>query len=223
MVCIIISTLTLALEEPLEDPKSNKLKVIKNIDKVTTTIFTIEAVLKIIAHGFILNGKKSYLRNSWNILDFIIVVSALLSLTSDSDIGFFKVLRILRVLRPLRLITRVKGLKLVIGSLMKAVPRIINLQMVVLFFMYTFAILMTTLFSGKSDSCSLSHSNLSKTQREFLIKTKWDCLNYGGEWQSSYINFDNSFRSMILIFVIQTGERFGEIYSAMINAVAIDY
>ena len=91
MVCIIISTLTLALEEPLEDPKSNKLKVINNIDKVTTTIFTIEAVLKIIAHGFILNGKKSYLRNSWNILDFIIVVSALLSLTSDSDIGFFKV------------------------------------------------------------------------------------------------------------------------------------
>ena len=28
---------------------------------------------------------------------------------------------------------------------------------------------------------------------------------------------------MILIFVIQTGERFGEIYMAMINAVAIDY
>lgn len=163
MVCIIISTFTLALEEPLEDPKSQKREIISMIDKVTTTIFTIEAVLKIIAHGFILNGKKSYLRNSWNVLDFIIVVSGLISLTSDSDIGFFKVLRILRVLRPLRLITRVKGLKLVIGSLLKAVPRIINLQLVVLFFMYTFAILLTTLFSGKSDSCSFSHSNLSNT------------------------------------------------------------
>ena len=28
---------------------------------------------------------------------------------------------------------------------------------------------------------------------------------------------------MILIFIIQTGERFGEIYSAMINSVGVDY
>ena len=114
MLCIIVSTVTLALEEPLEDPNSAKRQVINIIDLATTAIFTFESMLKIIALGFIMNGKKSYLRDSWNILDFIIVVSGLISLTSDSEIGFFKVLRILRVLRPLRLITRVKGLKLVI-------------------------------------------------------------------------------------------------------------
>lgn len=79
-----------------------------------TGVFTIEALLKIIAFGFLLNGRKSYLRDSWNQLDFTIVVSGLISVASESDIGFFKVLRIMRVLRPLRLITRVKGLKLVI-------------------------------------------------------------------------------------------------------------
>lgn len=127
MVCIVISTVTLALEEPLEDPDSDKRKVIHIIDVTTTAIFTVEALFKIIAQGFIINRKRSYLRNSWNILDFVIVISGLISLTSDSEIGFFKVLRILRVLRPLRLITRVKGLKLVIGSLFKALPRIFNL------------------------------------------------------------------------------------------------
>ena len=114
MVCIVISTVTLAFEEPLEDPNSQKRQVIGMIDYVTTGVFTIEAMLKIIALGFLFNGKKSYLRDSWNQLDFTIVVSGLISITTDSDIGFFKVLRIMRVLRPLRLITRVKGLKLVI-------------------------------------------------------------------------------------------------------------
>lgn len=84
------------------------------IDLVTTSIFTVEAIIKIIAFGFLFNKNTSYLRDTWNILDFSIVVSGIITLTSDSEIGFFKVLRIMRVLRPLRLITRVKGLKLVI-------------------------------------------------------------------------------------------------------------
>lgn len=66
MVCIVISTVTLAFEEPLEDPNSEKRIIIGLIDYVTTTIFTIEALLKIIALGFLFNGKRSYLRDSWN-------------------------------------------------------------------------------------------------------------------------------------------------------------
>ena len=128
---------------------------------MNTVIFTLESCLKIIALGFIFNEKKSYLRDAWNILDFIIVISGLITLTTDSEIGFFKVLRILRVLRPLRLITRVKGLKLVISTLFKALPRIFNLQLVVIFFMYTFGILLTTLYSGTSRFCVLDYSPLS--------------------------------------------------------------
>ena len=66
MVCIVISTVTLAFEEPLEDPNSEKRVIIGFIDYVMTTIFTIEAMLKIIALGFLFNGKRSYLRDSWN-------------------------------------------------------------------------------------------------------------------------------------------------------------
>ena len=52
-----------------------------------TIIFTTEALLKIITLGFVLNGRHSYLRNTWNILDFIIVIFALVSLAiTDSNI-----------------------------------------------------------------------------------------------------------------------------------------
>ncbi len=37
-------------------------------------IFTVEAALKIIALGFVLH-RGSYLRNAWNIMDFIVVVT----------------------------------------------------------------------------------------------------------------------------------------------------
>jgi len=39
---------------------------------VFLAIFTIEAVLKIIAYGFVMHP-GAYLRNGWNILDFVIV------------------------------------------------------------------------------------------------------------------------------------------------------
>ena len=79
-----------------------------------TMIFTIEAMLKIITTGFLFNKKNSYLRNSWNVLDFLIVSFALLSYTMKADISFIKVLRVARILRPLRLIQRAQGLKLAI-------------------------------------------------------------------------------------------------------------
>ena len=75
------------------------------IDVTMTIIFTTEAVLKIITLGFLFNRRYSYLRNTWNILDFIIVIFALISLAiTDSNISFVKVLRVARILRPLRLI-----------------------------------------------------------------------------------------------------------------------
>ena len=36
--------------------------------------FIVEAILKILAYGFIMNGKDSYLRSFGNILDFLIVI-----------------------------------------------------------------------------------------------------------------------------------------------------
>ena len=42
-------------------------------------MFTMEAVIKAISFGFVMD-KYSYLRESWNILDFFIVASSLIDL-----------------------------------------------------------------------------------------------------------------------------------------------
>ena len=44
---------------------------------IFSLIFTIEAIIKIFALGF-LNGHNTYLKNPWNVLDFIIVIFGVL-------------------------------------------------------------------------------------------------------------------------------------------------
>lgn len=149
----------MALETPLDNPEGKKVKILAAIDFFMTMAFTLEAVIKIIALGFLFNGKPSYIREPWNILDFIIVASALLGIIAGDKIqvSFIKSLRILKILRPLRIIARNKGLKVAIVSLGRSIPNIFRLQLIVLFFVFLFAILQTTLFSGSFYYCHTDH------------------------------------------------------------------
>lgn len=76
--------------------------------------------MKIIAFGLVFNGKTSYLKNYWNILDFIIIIFSILSLTPLSD--NFKTFKMLRVVRALRLVNKNEGLKLAVKALIQAIP-----------------------------------------------------------------------------------------------------
>ena len=157
MVFIVFSTILLAWESPLDDPYSVKTQNLLIFDYVMTGIFSVEMLIKICALGFILNGSKSYLKDAWNILDFFIVMSSILSISFEGlGLNFLKVLRLFRILRPLRLISRNKQLKLAIISLLKSIPAIINLLFIVGFFIFLMGILGMTLFKGKFFNCSLT-------------------------------------------------------------------
>lgn len=85
------------------------------VDFFTTIAFSIEATMKIIAHGFLFNGDYSYLRNPWNILDFTIVSCSFVSLSPLSS--KLKTLKMFRILKALRIVSRNEGIKVVISAL----------------------------------------------------------------------------------------------------------
>ena len=69
-------------------------------------IYTLEMMIKVTGHGCCL-VKNAYLREGWNVLDFIILVSgyvALILLLQGKSIKI-TALRILRILRPLKTIS----------------------------------------------------------------------------------------------------------------------
>jgi len=221
LILIVLSTLTLALETPLDDPKGKKIEILGYIDIFMTASFTCEALLKIIALGFAFNGKPSYIRDPWNVLDIVIVVSALTGLIAGDaiDISFIKALRILRILRPLRLIARNKGLKVAITSLFNSIPSIVNLLIIVYFFIFLLAILQTTIFSGKFYRCHTEHLDLSFKQQKENIVTMMDCLNYGGEWVKPDLNFDTTLDSLLSLLTIQSTEGWIDVMWDSVDAV----
>ena len=102
MGCIMLNTIVMALvwfDEPEELPS-----VIEILNYVFAGIFTLEALIKLIAM------KRMYFRDSWNIFDFTIVVFTLVILTLkvlQIDVQFGSgatILRALRIGRILRLI-----------------------------------------------------------------------------------------------------------------------
>lgn len=154
----------LILESPLNDPKSKLADNLFYIDIVVTGLFTVELILKVIVFGFIFNGKDSYMRSAWNIMDFIIVAFSLTSISlrdAGNKVSVIKTLRMLRVLRPLRMISRNQGLKIAVNSLINSIPYIGDVLVVSLLFLLLFAILCTNFFKGSFYSCQINLDILS--------------------------------------------------------------
>jgi voltage-dependent calcium channel R type alpha-1E len=75
---IIVNSLFLAMDDPLRDPSETPTFMLM-ADDIFQYLYTVEMVVKILSLGFILNG-GSYLRDAWNILDFVIIGSGYLGI-----------------------------------------------------------------------------------------------------------------------------------------------
>lgn len=75
LVVILVNCVFLAMDNEVDFVKNNS----DRIDFVFLIIYTVEMLLKIIAMGFFMRA-HSYLRDSWNILDFIVVIMGWVSI-----------------------------------------------------------------------------------------------------------------------------------------------
>ena len=104
-------------------------------------------IVKIVSMGFIFN-QRSYLRDAWNILDFIIIASGYMSMFLEGSGVNLSALRSFRVIRPLRTISSVAGLRVIVSSLINALPLLRDSLLVLIFFFLVFAIAGCQLFTG---------------------------------------------------------------------------
>lgn len=109
------------------------------MDDFFLAFYTFEMTLKIFGMGFILS-KGSYLRDTWNILDFFIIVIGYVSIFISGSGLNISSLRALRVLRPLRTITKIEGLRLLVTALISALPLLRDTIIVLFFFFIVLAI-----------------------------------------------------------------------------------
>jgi len=117
----------------------------EKMDPLFSYIFLAECTIKILAMGFILH-KNSYLRDSWNVLDFIIVITSIISMTGIKL--NVSAIRTMRVMRPLKTLTALPGLQVIVKSLLASIPALSSVLVLIVFVFMIFGILGTQVFVG---------------------------------------------------------------------------
>lgn len=82
MFVIALSSIALAAEDPVTETSAINL-FLKKVDYGFTAVFAVEMVLKVVDLGIICHP-KSYLRDIWNIMDSVVVLCAIISMTLDA-------------------------------------------------------------------------------------------------------------------------------------------
>uniref|UniRef100_A0A8B9NTV5 Voltage-dependent L-type calcium channel subunit alpha n=1 Tax=Accipiter nisus TaxID=211598 RepID=A0A8B9NTV5_9AVES len=206
LLFILLSSISLAAEDPIR-AESFRNQILGYFDIGFTSVFTVEIVLKMTAYGAFLH-KGSFCRNSFNILDLLVVAVSLISMGIESSaISVVKILRVLRVLRPLRAINRAKGLKHVVQCVFVAIKTIGNIVVVTTLLQFMFACIGVQLFKVRGVSDGQERHSIELQERV---------------WMHSNFHFDNVFSAMMSLFTVSTFEGWPELLYMAIDTNAED-
>ena len=88
-----------------------------------------------------------------------------------------------------------------------------------LLFLMLFGILGTNFYKGRFFYC---YDNNIDYYTRTKIFTKWECLDYGGEWINRDNNFDNVANSMVTLFNLISSEGWTDVMWTGTDSVDID-
>ncbi|MFB9906065.1 ion transporter [Allokutzneria oryzae] len=134
IVVIIINAITLGLETS-DALVAGYGTLLHGLDRLALTIFVIELVLRLYAHG------GSFFKDPWNCFDTVIIAVALLPTS-----GSFAVLRALRILRALRLVSMIKSMRRVVSALLTAIPGMASIAALLSLVIYVGGVMATKLY-----------------------------------------------------------------------------
>uniref|UniRef100_A0A8C2B0P2 Voltage-dependent P/Q-type calcium channel subunit alpha-1A n=1 Tax=Cyprinus carpio TaxID=7962 RepID=A0A8C2B0P2_CYPCA len=208
LATIIANCIVLALEQHLPDgdktPMSERLE---DTEPYFIGIFCFESGIKILALGFAFH-KGSYLRNGWNVMDFVVVLTGILS-TVGTDLDL-RTLRAVRVLRPLKLVSGIPSLQVVLKSIMKAMIPLLQIGLLLFFAILMFAIIGLEFYMGKFHTTCFDNiteefpcgndTNARTCPNGTVCKKYWIGPNYG------ITQFDNILFAVLTVFQCITME-----------------
>ena len=215
LIVILLNVVVEVMELPSLRGNSWTRDVTQIADKVFLGLFVVEAVLKVSALGFVMH-KWAYLRDAWNVGDFLIVVTGVASqVASDSNLG---ILRLVRLMRPLRAIRRVRGMRVLVNTLVQALPMMADVLWLMLLVMYIFAVLGIQMWKGIhhkrcfSTSTSppaytlVAHDSAVCGSRacEEVAGMAIECAIHNEVYTETVLTFDYIWNAMLLVFKVVT-------------------
>jgi voltage-gated sodium channel len=106
--------------------------VIDGLDLLITLIFVVEISVRFLGES----RKQDFFKNGWNIFDTLIVAVSLIPI-DDTDMAL--VARLIRVFRVLRMISIIPELRILLNSLLQALPRLGYVAALIFIIFYIYA------------------------------------------------------------------------------------
>lgn len=105
-------------------------------------IYSLEVVIKMLALGIFLE-EDSYMRDPWNVLDFLIVSISYIPASKSVS-----ALRAVRSLRTIRTLSAFPQMSKLVQMIIETIPKMLTILFLVLITVLMFAIIAMQLFSG---------------------------------------------------------------------------
>lgn len=115
-------------------------KVVIFFDWFVTIFFMIEITIRFLGE----KNKKDFCKQAWNIFDTVIVVVSLVPI-EDSELAIIG--RLIRIFRVLRMVSLIPELRMLLNSLIKALPRLGYVALLMFIIFYIYAAIGSTFFS----------------------------------------------------------------------------
>ncbi|XP_026324776.1 voltage-dependent T-type calcium channel subunit alpha-1G [Hyposmocoma kahamanoa] len=148
MLVILLNCITLGMYQPCVDDQctTNRCKILQVFDDIIFAFFTLEMTIKMVAMG--VYGHGTYLADSWNRLDFFIVMAGALEYALNVENINLSAIRTIRVLRPLRAINRIPSMRILVMLLLDTLPMLGNVLLLCFFVFFIFGIVGVQLWEG---------------------------------------------------------------------------
>ncbi|XP_048869527.1 voltage-dependent T-type calcium channel subunit alpha-1I isoform X1 [Brienomyrus brachyistius] len=148
MMVILLNCVTLGMYQPCEniDCSSDRCQILQAFDAFIYIFFAVEMVIKMVALGIF--GPRCYLGDTWNRLDFFIVMAGMVEYSLDLQNINLSAIRTVRVLRPLKAINRVPSMRILVNLLLDTLPMLGNVLLLCFFVFFIFGIIGVQLWAG---------------------------------------------------------------------------
>ncbi|EAA34496.3 hypothetical protein GE21DRAFT_967 [Neurospora crassa] len=222
MVVLACITTPLYQKEYFEKYGENAFDWFRWVDTGFAIVFTLEALIKVIADGFLWTP-NAYFRSTWGVIDAIVLITLWINVITlftrngavSRAVGAFKALRALRLLNISESAMDTFHSLLIVGGW-----KILSAAFVSISLLIPFAIYGVNLFHGKLLACNDSSEGIVSLDDCF---GEWNSTPYNNNWPvlaprsvaNPYFSFDDFGSSLFILFQIVSQEGWVDVSFAL--------
>ncbi len=124
-----------------DDPPLQGIQWLEILDWGVTLFFLLEITIRFLAE----KNKIDFFKNGWNVFDTLIVAISLIPI-NDAEMAVLG--RLIRIFRVLRMISIIPELRMLLNSLLKALPQLGYVMLLMFIIFYIYAAVGSTLFES---------------------------------------------------------------------------